>query len=194
MWNEHQLRDHVAARIDFSDDDFARFSSLLRHKTFSKKQFLLNQGALTKEIFYVIKGCLRGFHTEVNGNDKAIMFATGDWWITDISGFTNESNAILSIDGLEETEVLSLSKFNFEMLLNDKPIFERFFRLLFQNAYVREQKRSIQNLSLSATERYRRFKTSYPHLQNRISSKHIASYIGVTPEFLSVLRSRNVHS
>ncbi|MEQ8546828.1 MAG: Crp/Fnr family transcriptional regulator [Cyclobacteriaceae bacterium] len=189
-----QMRKHISKRIPLTEDDFDCFLSYVQPKVFTKKQFLLNQGALSNEIFYVVNGCLRAFHTDVDGNDKAIMFATDDWWITDISGFTNESKSILSIDALEETAVYALSKYNFEKLLNEKPIFERFFRQLFQHAYMREQKRSIQNLSLSAASRYDFFLRSYPHLQNKIAGKHIASYIGVTPEFLSVLRNRNANS
>jgi len=194
MTNYSQLRDHISKRITLTDDDFDLFMSFIQLKVFPRKHFLLHQGAPSNEIFYVINGCLRAFHTDADGNDKAVMFASNDWWITDISGFTNESKAIVSIDALEETEVYALSRYNFDKLLDEMPIFERFFRQLFQHAYMREQKRSIQNLSLSAASRYDFFLRSYPHLQSKIAGKHIASYIGVTPEFLSVLRSRKANS
>ena len=98
--------------------------------------------------------------------------------------------AMLHIEAVEKSEVLQLSKNNLDKLLLEVPKFERFFRIIFQNAYIREQLRTIQNLSLTAAERYEKFIFKYPAVIQQVPQKQIASYIGVTPEFLSTIRSK----
>lgn len=118
------------------------------------------------------------------------MFAISDWWVTDMHCFLEEKPAMLNIQSVSESEVLQLSKIDLDRLYLEIPKFERFFRLLMQNAYVREQLRVIQNLSLTAEERYHNFLAKYPQIGSQVTQKQIASYLGITPEFLSVIRGQ----
>ena len=118
------------------------------------------------------------------------MFALQDWWVTDMYCFINVQPAMLNIVALEQSEILQISKTNFELLVKELPKFERFFRVIFQNAYIREQLRTIQNLSLTAAERYEQFIVKYPVVLQQVPQKQIASYLGITPEFLSTIRSK----
>ena len=118
------------------------------------------------------------------------MFAIADWWITDMYCFLNNLPAMLNIETLEESEVLQLHKNDLENLYLDVPKFERFFRIIMQNAYTREQLRMIESLSLTAEERYHRFLIKYPQVARLVTQKQIASYLGITPEFLSMIRAR----
>jgi CRP-like cAMP-binding protein len=104
--------------------------------------------------------------------------------------FANEKAAMLNIDALEESIVFELSKKDLDQLYDQVPKFERFFRIVMQNAYVREQLRVVQNLSMTAEERYDAFLKKYPQFAARIPLKQIASYLGMTPEFLSVVRKK----
>ena len=99
---------------------------------------------------------------------------------------------MLTIEAVEDSEVWQLSKDNLETLYREIPIFERFFRILLQNAYTREQLRVIQNLSLSAEERYDSFMAKYPQVASQVTQKQIASYLGITPEFLSTIRANKL--
>jgi CRP-like cAMP-binding protein len=115
------------------------------------------------------------------------MFAMSDWWLTDMYCFLNEKPSMTFIETIEDSCILNLSKPNFDHLLKAIPKFERFFRILMQNAYTREQLRSIENLTLNAEDRYLRFITKYPRIAQNVTQKQIASYLGITPEFLSAI-------
>ncbi len=115
------------------------------------------------------------------------MFAIADWWITDMYSFVNQVPALLSIEALEESEILQVSFAQLDMLYKDIPKFERFFRIIMQNAYIREQLRVLDAISLTTEERYRKFIGKYNQFVPKVSQKQIASYLGVTPEFLSSL-------
>jgi CRP-like cAMP-binding protein len=117
------------------------------------------------------------------------MFAIKDWWITDMFCFVNQQPAMLYIEAIENSCILKLKKEALDKLYIEIPKFERFFRVLMQNAYIREQLRVIQNLSLSAEERYNNFLVKYPQIVKQVTQKQIASYLGVTPEFLSSIRA-----
>jgi len=118
------------------------------------------------------------------------MFAIQDWWITDMNGFINQKAAQVSIEALEHCRLLELSFVTLENLYLEMPKFERFFRIRFQNAYIREQQRSFHNIALTTEQRYQYFIDKYPEIVEKITQKQIASYLGVTPEFLSAIKKK----
>jgi len=119
------------------------------------------------------------------------MFALQDWWITDMFCFLNNKPAMMFIEALQCSQVLQIHKSSLDALLIKHPKFEKWFRVLMQNAYTREQLRVIDNLTLTSEEKYDRFLTKYPQIVNEITQKQLASYLGITPEFLSVIRKIN---
>jgi CRP-like cAMP-binding protein len=181
---------NIAKHITLDEKDAARFTSLLSYREVKKKESLLREGELCRNINYVQSGVLRAYYLDKEGNENIIMFAINDWWVTDIYSFATGNPAVMHIDALENSGIFQLSKNDLETLFREVPGFERFFRIIMQNSYIREQLRSIQNLSLSAEERYLNFTQKYPDFMQRISQKQIASYLGITPEFLSVIRSK----
>jgi CRP/FNR family transcriptional regulator, anaerobic regulatory protein len=181
---------NIDKHITLDEKDAARFTSLLSYREVKKKESLLREGELCRNINYVQSGVLRAYYLDKEGNENIIMFAINDWWVTDIYSFATGNPAVMHIDALENSEIFQLSKNDLENLFREVPGFERFFRIIMQNSYIREQLRSIQNLSLSAEERYLNFTQKYPDFMQRISQKQIASYLGITPEFLSVIRSK----
>jgi len=180
------LRKHIA----LSPAEETYFVSLLKPKRFQKKEFILKEGQVCKHINFVNSGLLRAFYLNQENKESTIMFAISDWWVTDMHCFLEEKPAMLNIQSVSESEVLQLSKIDLDHLYIEIPKFERFFRILMQNAYVREQLRVIQNLSLSAEERYHNFLAKYPQIGSQVTQKQIASYLGITPEFLSVIRGQ----
>lgn len=181
---------NVEKHIQLSIDERTYFTSLLKYKEFSRKEFLLKEGELAKYIYFIHSGALKAYYVDAASNENIIMLAIDDWWITDMYSFTMNKPAMQYITAIEDSVVFQLSKNDFDKLLTDVPGFERFFRILMQNAYIREQLRIIQNLSLPAEDRYLNFLKKYPHLVQRVTQKQIASYIGVSPEFLSAMRKR----
>ena len=113
-----------------------------------------------------------------------------NWWFGDLQSFINKSPASFNIQALEETTVLSISRKSWDILLNEVPEFVVYTRVLFRNTMFSHENRILQNLSYTAEERYRYFLEEYPNLSLRISQKQMASYLGITPEFLSMLRRK----
>lgn len=187
---QQQILQNIAKHIQLDEQEASYFLSLLHHKKISRKEVLLQEGQTCRSIYYVCSGALRAYYADKQGNSNIIMFAINDWWITDMYSFINRQPAMLNIDALMETEVLELNINDLEQLYITVPKFERFFRIIMQNSYIREQLRSIQNISLPAEERYLNFIKKYPMFVRLIPQKQIASYLGITPQFLSVIRKK----
>lgn len=171
-----------------AEEKLVRLKFQPRH--YRKYQYVLQQGDVCTHFTFVLKGCLRNYKIDNQGNVHIIQFAIEDWWINDLGSFYSLLPSNLNIDALEDTQVLQITYDDLIDLYNQAPKFDRIFRLLVEKAYVRLQNRLLQNISATAEERYYHFVQSYPSLLNRLSQIQIAAHIGVTPEFLSRLRSR----
>lgn len=180
---------NVSKHITLDEKEISFFTSLLKEKRVDKKDFVLQEGQLCQYISFVNSGLLRAYYLDKEDKESTIMFAVADWWITDMYCYINRKPAMLTIQAVEESHIFHLKKDDLEKLYVEVPKFEKFFRIIMQNAYIREQLRIIQNLSLSAEERYHQFLTKYPQIARQVTQKQIASYLGVTPEFLSALRA-----
>lgn len=183
------ILNNIAKHIALDRREQEHFLGLLSTKKLKKKQFLLQEGDVCRHSAFVVEGCLRGYTVDGNGFEHILQFAPPDWWIGDMYSLLTQKPGNLYIDALEETEVLLLSKTDQEQLYLDIPKFERFFRIITENSLVANRQRLLDNLSLSAMERFALFCRQYPTLIERLSQKQIAAYIGVTPEFLSKLKS-----
>jgi CRP-like cAMP-binding protein len=180
---------NVAKHISLDENETSYFLSILKEKKYPKKSIILKEGETCSAINFVQSGTLRAFYRSAEGKESTIMFAIADWWITDIACFINQQPAILNIETIEESVIFHLRKEDLDDLYLKIPKFERFFRIIMQNAYIREQSRVIQNLSLSAEHRYYIFLEKYPQVAKQVTQKQIASYLGITPEFLSMIRA-----
>lgn len=156
-----------------------------------RRELLIRQGEPCRHIFFILTGGIRAFHTASDGRESTIMFGIQDWWITDMNCFVNQQPALLSLEALEESTLMSLSWNDMEALYTQIPQFERYFRILMQNAYIREQQRILENITYPTEERYLRFISKYPFISKRFTQKQIASYLGVTPEFLSTVKRKS---
>jgi CRP-like cAMP-binding protein len=158
-------------------------------RLFRKRQFVLQEGNVCTQFNFVVRGCLRTYKIDEKGNTHILQFATENNWINDLGSFHSVKPSALNIDALEDTVVLQISRDDLVSLYIQAPKFDRIFRVLVENAFVRLQDRLLQNISSTAEERYQSFLELYPHLTNRLSQVQIASFLGVTPEFLSRLRN-----
>ena len=186
------LRSHILKRIDLTDEEFHRCTTLFIPKKIRSKQFFLQEGDVDKYIAFVAKGCLRLYSVDDKGEEHIVQFAIEDWWISDPYSFLTGQPTIYNIDALEDSELLLLTKESQEQLCLDIPKFERFFRLLLQDKLVAMQRRITQSISASAEERYLQFLKSYPTIVQRVPQAHIASYLGITPQSLSRIRKERM--
>jgi CRP-like cAMP-binding protein len=175
--------------VDLSEREQEILADFLAFKIIKKKQFLLHEGQIVRDVAFVLSGCLRSYSIDQNGFEHILQFAPTGWWITDMHGFISQQPTHLNIDALMDTEVYLLSRENQLILFDKIPKLERYFRIVTENSLVGSRERLIDNLSLTASERYGNFCKTYPTLIHDIPQKLIAAYIGVTPEFLSKLKS-----
>lgn len=181
---------NLSRHISLTEQEKSLFFSKIHEQQVKKKSFLLQQGNPCHFIHFVNTGILRAYHQDTSGKESTIMFATKDWWITDMHCFLNRLPAMVNIQVVEDCSIFKLSLHDLNTLYEQIPAFNTFFRILMQNAYCREQLRMIQNLSVPAKERYQHFITKYPFIASAVPLKYIASYLGITPEFLSTIRAQ----
>ena len=182
------LRTHIEKRVHISDEEFEVVSKFFIPKKLRKKQFLLHEGEVCKNIGFVNSGCLREYTIDNKGSEHIIQFAIEDWWISDPNSFLSGLPSTYNIDALEDSKVLLLEKSAREKLLDSCPNMERFFRILIETNFVATQRRITDSLSTSAEERYVKFIKTYPKLIEQVPQNHIASYLGITPQSLSRIR------
>jgi CRP-like cAMP-binding protein len=179
---------NIARFIQLTPEEKDRFTAILKPRTLRKRQYLVQAGDIFRYECFVNKGSLRTYHIDNNGQERIVMFAFEDWWTGDMYSFLSGQPALYNVDALEDSELLLIEKNQLEQLYIDIPKFDRFFRILLQNAFISMQRRISDNMSLSAEERYLDFINRYPHFEQRLSLKQIASYLGITPESLSRIR------
>lgn len=188
--NTDLILQNISRHIQLDKTETDYFLSLLKTRKLKRKEFLLKDGEVCKTENFIVKGCLRVYTIDNNGTEHIIMFGVEDWWVGDLFSFLTQTKASYFIDALEDTEILQITKSDLEKLYKRVPKFERFFRLILQNAFIALQQRINQNLSFSAEERYLDFISKYPKLEQRLTQKQVSAYLGITPVFLSMLRKK----
>jgi CRP-like cAMP-binding protein len=181
---------NVSRHIQLTREELDYFHSLLQVKKYKKKQFLLQSGEVSHFQGYITKGCIKNYILDDKGNEFIMYFAVEDWWVGDLMSFYEQKPGNLFIETIEDTELLTIDYQLNEKLLTEIPKFERFFRILVQRSAYTLQQRFFKTLAVPAEDRYLDFIKKYPQIVQRVPQQLIASYIGVTPEFLSKIRAK----
>ena len=174
---------NITKHVSLTPEEQDLFLSKIETKKVKAKTILLNAGELSKETYFVNSGILRSFNINDNIIEHVLHFACEGWWIGDMYSYISEKPGNLFIEVLEDSEVVIITKENHQKLYQEIPKLERFFRILAENSLVSHQERLMDNLSLTAEERFEKFCSKYPTLIQKVPQKQIASFIGVTPEF-----------
>jgi len=186
----HPILDNISKIVSLTPEEQQLFITKTEIRHYKPKSIILNAGEICKHSYFVNSGLLRSFNINDNIVEHVLSFACEGWWIGDMYSLLSQKPANLFIEVLEDAEVVLLSKENQELLYREIPKLERFFRILTENSLVAHQERLMDNLSLSAEDRFEKFCSKYPTLIQKVPQKHIASYIGVTPEFFSKMKAR----
>lgn len=181
---------NISKLITLQEEEVSLLTSYVTVENFKSKTILQEAGKISKQTYFVNSGILRSFSINDNIHEHVLHFACEDWWIGDMYSYISEKPGNLFIEVLEDAEVVIITKENQQQLYQKIPKLERFFRILAENSLVAHQERLMDNLSLTAEERFEKFCSKYPTLIQKVPQKHIASYIGVTPEFFSKMKSR----
>ena len=185
-----QINKNVCKNGDFTPSEIDYFNSILQHKVIPKKTLLLQEGEVCNFEAYILKGCIRKYYINEQGHEVILQFAIEDWWVSDIASFHEKKPSILFIETLEECELLLLTPETKEQLVKEVPKFERIFRLLVQRNLSSMQNRLIDTIAKTAQEKYLEFLKLYPTIPQRVAQHYIASYLGMTAEFLSKIRTK----
>ena len=159
-------------------------------KALSKKQYLLSQGDTCKHISFVASGLLKSYTLDEQGKQHISLFGQTGWWISDFPSFIFQGKAALNIDAIEDSVLLLLSKENYDKLLQDIPVMEKYFRLLYQNSLATKDIRLISANANSALQRYQLFLKAYPDIAARLPQHLIASYLGLSAETISRIKRK----
>ena len=185
-----QIVENISKIVTLTPQEQALFLSKTETKHYKAKTIILNAGEVCKHSYFVNSGLLRSFTINDNIVEHVLSFACEGWWIGDMYSLLSQKPGNLFIEVMEDSEVVLLSKENQEKLYTEIPKLERFFRILTENSLVANQERLMDSLSLTAEERFEKFCKKYPTLIQKVPQKQIASYIGVTPEFFSKMKSK----
>lgn len=184
------ILEHIRKFVHLTPEEEHLLLSKIEIKTVKAKSILLHSGEVSKETYFVNSGLLRSFNVNDNIVEHILHFACEGWWMGDLYSLITQKPGNLFIEALEDSELIILSKEKQEELYLEIPKLERFFRILTENSLVAHKERLMDNLSLSAEERFEKFCQKYPSLIQKIPQRQIASYIGITPEFLSKLKKK----
>jgi CRP-like cAMP-binding protein len=187
---EEEVRSALRSYVDISDTDLDYFFKKSQFKKVRKNQLITSKG--DEELYFILirSGCLMTYYEDKSNKKHVIQFGTEMWWTGDLESFTKGESSRYSIKAVVDSEVYLISRDLYDRMLIDIPAFDRYFRIIFQNALISHQRRIIRNISYTAEEKYQEFVKYYPKIEMIVPQKYIASYLGITPEFLSKIRSK----
>lgn len=165
--------------------------SISTKKSFAKGEVLIRQGQQVQNVYFVTDGCLRSYCYDKNGKEHTLQFAIKNWWISDYIAIHSDESATLTVECLKESEVVKFNAKALEKMYTLFPEYEPFQRKISERHVVSLNKRILNQLQLTATERYTLFITQYPEIEQYTHNYHIASYLGITQESLSRIRVEN---
>jgi cAMP-binding proteins - catabolite gene activator and regulatory subunit of cAMP-dependent protein kinases len=188
------LFEHIEDKVQLTDKDKGLVMSFFKCKKLRKRQYLLQEDDMCRYISFVAEGLMKSYTVDEKGNEHINLFAWEGWWISDFASFIFCNEAQLNIDTIEDTTLLLLSRENYEKMLKDVPIMERYFRILYQNSLATKDNRLISANTHTAEEKYAMFLETYPSISQRLPQNLIASYLGLSPETISRIKRRIIET
>ena len=191
--NHSSFLEYIEKFIDLTEEEKTLLLSTVNVRTYLKNQYIVQQGDVCQSANFILSGCTKMFYLDSEGQEHVVMFSIENWWSSDLGSFTTQTPADFNVQCLEKTQLVQFTYNNLQKLYQEIPKLERLFRQIVERALVASQKRIIQNFSLDAKERYKIFRATYPKIDQRVPQYMIASYLGITKEFLSKIKSQIIH-
>ncbi|MAU70673.1 MAG: cyclic nucleotide-binding protein [Pseudozobellia sp.] len=186
--NAEALLAHFESYLPFEEDEKSLIKSRISHKAVKRREFILQTGEVCKYYTFVVKGILRLFVLDEEGKEHNILFAGENEWISDITSFHATKPGVSNIQALEPSEIIQIAQQDLYFLYINIQKLDRIFKVITEEKYVELQNRVFHTISSTAHQRYLAFLEQYPKLAYRLPNTQIASYLGITPEFLSMIR------
>lgn len=184
------ILENIQGYVSLSEEEKSALEAIVSLKKLKRKQFIVQPNFVCHHQTYVVKGALRSYFIADDGLEHTIQFAIEDWFISDFNSYISQTPATLFVEAIEETTIQQISYQDTEILCTNYPIFERFFRLTTQKAFAYSQKRVLSRLNNTAEERYLQFERTYPSIVQRVPQYMLASYLGMSAEFLSKIKKK----
>lgn len=185
-----QLRRYLRVTAGIDDRQMERIMSCFQFRSIKKHTVLLSEGELCKEFYFVHKGCIRTYYITNQGQEKTRYIAFENSVATSIASFISQEKSLEFVSTLEDAELSVISHKDFYQLVYDTPQWEKFYRTLLETAYLFQHKKIESLVTLSAKERYKRLMIETPGYIQRLSNKILASYLDITQETLSRIKSK----
>lgn len=182
------LKRHISELVDLSEAEYQIVSGFFKSINIRKRQFLIQENQTVDTMYLVTQGLLKSSLIDEIGKEHILQFACEDWWVSDFAAFFKKEKSIVAVEAIEDTEMLSLTWENMEMLCRELSKMEHFFRVKSNLGYVALQKRILSMLTNSAKVRYENFCNFYPNIVQRVPKQMIANYLGVSRETISRLQ------
>lgn len=179
---------HIQSKVQLTTEDKTVLKTYFVPKKIRKKQYLLQQGEVCKFLSFVDLGILRSYHVDDKGNEHMNLFAWEGWWTSDMASYFSGSLSYFNIDAIEDSQVLMISLDDYDRMMEEVPVMERYFRMLFQKSLMTKERRLVSATAYTAEEKYLQLAEHNPEILKRIPQNLIASYIGLAPETLSRIR------
>lgn len=178
--------------VQLTQEEKEIFSACFQEVKIKKRQFIVQPNFIAQHRNYVLKGAFRAYVVADEGQDHTITFAIDDWWITDYNSYIFQKPATMFVVALEDSVILRLDYEKEKELKQQNHKFETFFRMVAERGLAFQQRRIISNLTHTAEERYENFISKYPEVVQRVPQYTLASYLGMTTEFLSRIRNKRI--
>jgi len=183
------LIDHFESFLPFTEGEKGLLDGRVAERRIKRRQFLLQPGFPCKHYSFVVEGCFKMYGVDKKGTEHNIQFAAEKNWTADIGSFHSGKPSKLYIEAIEPSLILQIERPDLYFLYTAIPKLDRIFKVIVENKYVELQNHVLHTISSNAQERYAAFLEQYPHLASRLPNAQIASYLGITPEFLSRIRN-----
>nr|WP_321409948.1 Crp/Fnr family transcriptional regulator [uncultured Carboxylicivirga sp.] len=184
------LSSHIKNYVELSETEEQLLAKYIKPLSIRKKEHILSNGQVCRSLYFVEKGCLRMYFINSKANEQITQFAIEGWWLTDYNSFVEKQPSEYNIQSIEASKVISIDIQQFDNLLKELPQLERYFRIIMQKNLAASQLRTKYLYEMSKEEFYLHFSTSFPQFVQRVPQYMIASYLGLTPEYVSELRKR----
>lgn len=184
------LFSHIQKKINLSDEEKNAITPYFIPRQLKKKQFLLREGEICRHMAFVSTGLLRTYNIDEKGIEHMSLFGWEGWWLSDFSSFLTGVASVSYIDAMEDSELLLISRADYEALTIRVPKMDRFFRILYQNSIITKERRLRNSITYGAKERYIEFMESSQLVISRIPQNMVASYLGIAPETLSRIKRK----
>ena len=187
--SKKQLINYFEKFLPLNDIEEMELINRSSERLVKRKHLLLQESDVCNHLTFVVKGCFRMYKTDKNGKEHNLQFVAENDWITDMSSLHKRKPSLVNIEAIETSVIIQIERKDLWHLYTHYHTFDRNFRVMIEEKFIELQDRVLQNMSFSCQERYKSFIQQYPDLAQRMPNTQIASFLGVTPEFLCKIRS-----